>query len=167
MKLVWKDGAGSIRSGATEWPITVAPTLPFEYSGIFYNDDTDARFHYRADGARDLLTDDEVLALRQYIEGQQPPAAVPNPAAEEAELTAAVQQHLDEGARQKGYGSILAACSYAASTDATFAAEAATAVAWRDAVWAYCYAQLARYQAGQRAQPTAAQLIAELPPLVW
>jgi len=48
-----------------------------------------------------------------------------------------------------------------------WAAEAAAFAAWRDAVWTYAYAELAKVQAGQRAQPTVTDLIAELPAIIW
>lgn len=83
------------------------------------------------------------------------------------ELTTAVQGHLDTTVQTRGYDSMLSCCSYVASTDAQFLAEAQAAVAWRDAVWRYCYDAQDEYTAGTRPVPTPEELIAELPALVW
>lgn len=105
------------------------------------------------------------LPLKPYIQSASEIAAVL-----QAELEQAVQAHLDTSARVKGYDDILSACTYANSANATFKAEGMEAVAWRDAVWTYCYGVLAAAQAGTRQIPTEAELISELKlqcPLVW
>ena len=84
-----------------------------------------------------------------------------------AEMTASVQSYLDTEARARSYDGILSLCSYAASVHPKFGPEGLAGVAWRDAVWAACYAILADVQAGQRAVPTEAELLAELPVMVW
>lgn len=84
-----------------------------------------------------------------------------------ANMTAAVQQHLDVKARERNYDGILSLCTYAASPNSKFAAEGQAGVEWRDAVWAKCYEILADVQAGTRPAPTAEQLIAELPGFTW
>lgn len=105
--------------------------------------------------------------------GIAPPAnaltAPPPPTADQviASLTAAVQAHLDATARTRNYDGILSLCSYAASTNPKFGPEGLAGVAWRDAVWAACYAVLAAVQAGTRTTPTAAELLAELPAMAW
>lgn len=95
--------------------------------------------------------------------------AMPSPTPEQiiSALTAAVQTHLDATARTRNYDGILSLCSYAASTSPVFGPEGLAGVAWRDAVWASCYAILAEVQAGNRTVPTAAELLAELPAMVW
>lgn len=85
----------------------------------------------------------------------------------EAELSKAVQRVLDTEARTHLYDGILSLCSYAESTNANFKAEALAGVAWRDAVWAHCYQVLSDIKAGNRAVPTAAELLAELPAMAW
>lgn len=60
------------------------------------------------------------------------------------------RSHLDFGAPVKGEPQIGDLC-----------------VTWRDSVWAHVEAAFADVQAGQRAQPTIAGLIAELPAIVW
>lgn len=85
----------------------------------------------------------------------------------QATLTKAVQEYMDATVQTRGYDNINSACSYAASTDAVFLAEAQACVAWRDKVWRFCYNTLAQVLAGQRDIPTADQLISELPTLEW
>lgn len=84
-----------------------------------------------------------------------------------ARLSAVVQSYLDTKPQERNYDGILSACSYATSTNPKFAAEGQACVAWRDDVWASCYQMLADVQAGTRAIPTEAELIAELPVLTW
>lgn len=84
-----------------------------------------------------------------------------------AQFTEIVQSWLDKTVQQRGYDSIHTACTYANSTDATFAAEGAACVAWRDKVWRHCYGVLDSVLAGERAVPTAEELISELPTLEW
>lgn len=82
-------------------------------------------------------------------------------------LTNVVQAFLDATARTRNYDGILSLCSYAASANPKFGPEGLAGVAWRDAVWASCYSILAEVQSGTRAVPTAAELMAELPAMVW
>ena len=92
----------------------------------------------------------------------------PAPALTAADFTSAVQSHLDATARTRNYDGILSACSYATSTNLPFSVEGQACVAWRDAVWLYCYQQLALVQAGTRTIPaTTAAFIAELPVISW
>jgi hypothetical protein len=68
----------------------------------------------------------------------------------------------------RGYDSIVSACSYVASTNPKFAAEAQQAIVARDATWSKLYEILAEVEAGTRPTPTSAEeVIAELPALVW
>lgn len=97
----------------------------------------------------------------------KPPPPPPTPEQIIAALTNAVQRHLDSTARTRNYDGILSLCSYAASANPKFGPEGLAGVAWRDAVWAACYAILADVQGGQRAVPTADELLAELPAMVW
>lgn len=97
----------------------------------------------------------------------KPPPPVPDPAQIKSALVAAVQSHLDTTAQQRGYDGILSLASYAASPNPPFAAEGDAGLAWRDAVWIYCYGVMAAVEAGTRPVPTADALIAELPPMIW
>lgn len=99
-----------------------------------------------------------------------PPAPEPPPlSAEEiiARLTAAIQKHLDDTARTRGYDGILSACSYATDINPPFAAEAQACVNWRSAVWSFSYGYMAEVQLGQHPIPTAEELISMLPEIVW
>jgi hypothetical protein len=96
-----------------------------------------------------------------------PPPPPPTQAEIEALLKTAVQGWLDDTARSRGYDGILSAASYATSTNPQFSAEGQACVKWRDAVWAYCWSALADVEAGKRAIPTEAGLLAELPAMVW
>lgn len=84
-----------------------------------------------------------------------------------AAIVSAVQAKLDSVARSRNYDGILSLCSYATSTDATFAAEGQAGVNWRDACWRYCYQVMDEVKAGGRPTPTPAELVAELPVIVW
>jgi hypothetical protein len=94
---------------------------------------------------------------------------VPPPTIEQIKnaMISAVQTRLDAEARTRGYDGILSLTSYATSTNAKFGAEGIAGRNWRDAVWAYCYQVLADVQAQTRPIPTEAELIAELPKMVW
>lgn len=83
------------------------------------------------------------------------------------DYAAAIQAHVDDAARARGYHDGFALAGYATSTVEAWAAEAAAFIAWRDAVLSYVYAQLALVQASARAQPTIEGLLAELPPIAW
>ena len=85
----------------------------------------------------------------------------------QAQFTAVVQAWLDKTVQERNYDNIHTACTYATSTDATFSAEGAACVAWRDKVWRHCYDVLNSVLAGERAVPTAEELINELPKLEW
>ena len=59
-----------------------------------------------------------------------------------ARLKAYVKQYLDETVQEKDYDSIENACSYASSTNPTFASEAQKAIKFRDDVWVTAYEML-------------------------
>jgi hypothetical protein len=111
------------------------------------------------------------LAFTHIIDGEmvyiEPPVIPPTEADIVSSLTKAVQWHLDETARTHNYDGILSLCSYATSTDPTFAAEGQAGVNWRDACWRYGYTMLGEIKAGLRTIPTPEELLAELPVMVW
>ena len=78
---------------------------------------------------------------------------------------ATVQVHLDENAQAHGYDGIVSACSYAAAPN-VFQAESIKFLSWRADVWAYCYAELGKVEAGARPIPELQAFISELPALV-
>ena len=83
-----------------------------------------------------------------------------------AEYTNAVQKRLDDFAKTRNYDSMMSACTYATSTNATFAAEGTYCVSARDATWAACYTVLEAVEAGGT-PPSLADLLASLPVLLW
>lgn len=85
----------------------------------------------------------------------------------QADYRQAIQAHLDAEAQTRSYDSAQSAASYASSTNTVWKAEAEAVIAWRDAVWVYAYAELAKVQAGERERPSVEELIAELPDIVW
>ena len=82
------------------------------------------------------------------------------------EIINAVQAHMDNEARKKGYDDIKSASDYAGTLN-EFQAEGEAALKWRAACWAYCYKVLADVKSGMRTAPTAAELVSELPAIVW
>lgn len=98
---------------------------------------------------------------------QAAPAPVPSLDEVRAQLTLAVQAHLDRTAKERGYDGILSCSTYATSTNVQFAAEGQACVSWRDVVWVACYAIMADVLAGNRPVPTEGELIAELPAMAW
>lgn len=84
-----------------------------------------------------------------------------------ADYENAIQGLVDTTATEKMFRDGVTLASYVASTNPQWAAEAQSFVAWRDAVWAYSYAELAKVQAGEREQPSPADFLAELPAIVW
>ena len=169
MKLIYsrQQGAGVVHNGTVQWSITTAPDLAFEYDGIFFNDERREYKHLRANG-QSVLTDAEQAAVVSWVGQQTAPPPPEESAAEiQQQIVQAVQDHLDTTARTRNYDGILSLCSYATSSNTTFAAEGQAGVEWRDAVWAYCYQVLADVQAQTRTIPTPAELIAELPTIDW
>jgi len=79
-----------------------------------------------------------------------------------------VEDHVNEVARTRRYTDAVSCASYVASTNTTWAAEAAAFVAWRDTIWAQIYALEDKALAGEISTvPTAEELIAGLPKIAW
>ena len=76
-------------------------------------------------------------------------------------LIETVQKILDDGAKEKGYDSIISACSYVGSTN--FGDEGRSFLDWRDAVWTYVYQLESDISDDTRTEPTIEEFIAELP----
>ena len=83
------------------------------------------------------------------------------------ELTAMVQEYMDKAVMARGYDGILSACSYVDTGVEKFDTEGAKCREWRSAVWAKCYEVLDDVLQGNRAVPTAEELLAMLPKLEW
>lgn len=94
-----------------------------------------------------------------------PPYVPPLPTVDDYKL--AIVWMLDAKAQERRYDSAVSISTYVGSTNPTWADEAQSFVAWRDAVWAYSYAELDKVLSGQRPQPTVEELLSELPVMVW
>lgn len=94
-----------------------------------------------------------------------PPYVPPLPTVDDYKL--AIVSMLDAKAQERRYDSAVSISTYVGSTNAQWAAEAQAYVAWRDAVWAYTYAELDKVLSGQRPQPTVEAFLGELPTMVW
>lgn len=121
-------------------------------------------FWYADDGSQDAyikagltkITDEEAQTILN-----QPRTPV------EADYIAAAQNLLDTGAQSKGYDSMLSLASYVTSSNATFKAQAAAGIAWRDAVWTEGYSVLAQIKAGTMTAPTLEAFLALMPVANW
>ena len=83
-----------------------------------------------------------------------------------AELTAALEAHYDTKACEKRYDNRLT-CALRAGYAGPFQAEGIAFAQWMDNCNAYGYQVLADCLAGTRTTPTEAELLAELPVMVW
>lgn len=110
---------------------------------------TETNRHYR-----ELL--ERVAAGTETLE----PWSEPMPTA--ADLTAAINEHVEAQARSMDYNSAAALAGYATSTIPAWAAQATAFIAWRDAVWLTAYELLEQHtQAGT--VPTEAEVLEALP----
>ena len=82
-------------------------------------------------------------------------------------IGSAVDNYTNTVAVARGYTSIVSACSYIASGNAAWKADAQAAIAWRDAVWAYVYQLQADVVAGTATVPEIPDLLAALPKIGW
>ena len=83
-----------------------------------------------------------------------------------AELTTALEAHYDAKAREKRYDNRLT-CALRAGYAGPFQAEGIAFAQWMDNCNAYGYQVTTNCLAGTRTAPTEAELIAELPVMVW
>lgn len=117
--------------------------------------------------------------IEKTVEGERQfrIVAIPEPSIEEKidkayqYLDNMVERRLDSFAQEKKYANIVSACSYATSSNKTFAAEAAYCVKMRDETYAKCYELindiLPKVQSGEREIPTWEEIEAQLPSLSW
>lgn len=83
-----------------------------------------------------------------------------------AQLTNAVQKHMDSEAKKYGYDDIKSAVTYAEEPSVPkFQAEGQAFRAWRSKCWAYCYDQMDKALAGTIPVPTQEELLTALPVL--
>lgn len=83
------------------------------------------------------------------------------------DMTAAIQNRLDDYAVSKGYNDILSAVSYAGSTHPVFGPQGIAARDWRDACWSKGLEILSQVEARTIPCPTEDELVAALPAPGW
>ena len=66
-------------------------------------------------------------------------------------LSSAIQQSLNTGSTTWGYDNIVSGCSYANSTNAQYAADAAALIKWRDDTWEWANAKFENVAPGTTA----------------
>jgi len=96
------------------------------------------------------------------------PALAPgyvSPADLQGSYSAAIQQHLDAKARERGYDGIQTAITYRDDPNPAFAAEALALFNWRSAVWTAATAMLAAVNPAS--PPTIEAVLAALPAFAW
>lgn len=104
----------------------------------------------------------------EFLIDQDPEVeAIINPPPSIDDYKLAIVAMLDSKAQERRYDGAVSISTYVGSTNPQWAAEAQAYVAWRDRVWTYAYAELDKVLAGQRPQPTVADLLGELPDMVW
>lgn len=93
----------------------------------------------------------------------------PPPSVEERKKVyeSAVQSHLDATAQTRGYDNTYTCLSYLNSTDEQWKRESNAFNAWRDSVWRKAHEILNAFMAGEIAQPSIEEVIAQLPPIDW
>ena len=75
---------------------------------------------------------------------------------------------MDEFAKKRGYDNMLSACSYATSTNATYAAEGQHCVNTRDQQWSTLYALFDQIDSGAIEMPTSVdEFVKLLPTMQW
>ncbi|KQV83224.1 hypothetical protein [Rhizobium sp. Root1220] len=105
------------------------------------------------------MSDEEVIEL----EDVQSTINIPTIAAYQG----AIQNLIDATAISKQFNDGVTLASYIGSTVDVWKDQATAFVAWRDNVWQYAYAELAKVQEGVRPQPTIADFLLELPEMLW
>lgn len=111
-------------------------------------------------GWRSIGSSDELVAGEVLVD--TPPG--PTMADAAAALTIDVQMWLDTTAQGNGYDSIASCVSYRDSAIAQWSADAAAAIAWRDAVWQACFQwQQSASDNPPTTFPTSAEVISQLP----
>jgi hypothetical protein len=111
-----------------------------------------------------LAAGKEIFVVDGVPELIDPPAPTPSEIVSAQESV--VRAYLNAGAAQRHYDSITTVCSYSTSTNAVFKADADACIPWRDACWEHYLIYVQTVAAGAPVW-TDAELIADLPVLVW
>lgn len=123
------------------------------------------------DGVEMNVPDDMSNRHRQLVAeweaaGNTIPAYEPQLTTED-DYRLAIQTLIDSHAQSRRYDHGNSLATYVTSSNSAWATEAQAFVIWRDAVWAYAYAELDKVLAGEREQPSVEAILGELPELVW
>jgi hypothetical protein len=112
--------------------------------------DWDGSASWTAPNGQTAIQSDTAQIGWTYANGTftDPNPYVPTQAEIVSNITSAIQQSLDAGAKAWGYDNIVSAASYANSTNTQYAADAKALIGWRDAVWAWAIPQFATVAAG-------------------
>jgi len=84
----------------------------------------------------------------------------------EEEAAIAIQQKLDEKAKEYQYDNILSAATYYNSTNSKFKADAEAFVKWRDDVWVWAYDLLDKVKKAEIEKPTLENILSQIPNFV-
>lgn len=82
-------------------------------------------------------------------------------------FTFALEQAIDDKAKEKNYASTVSCVSYKDSTNAQWSAEAQAFIAWRDDCYTYAYNYLDQCESGVIVNPDIEDFISGLPALEW
>lgn len=106
--------------------------------------------------------------LRDNITGKRIEAIIPVPPPEQiiADLTRALEAYYDTTAHERRYDNRLT-CALRAGFAGPFQSEGTAFAIWMDTCNAHCYQVMLDCQNGIRGIPSAEELIAELPKLIW
>lgn len=112
---------------------------------------------------------EQTWVVEDYSEEVIAAIAQQNLNANKTKLMQDAQESLDHFARQKGYDNILTACSYATSTNASFAADGQYCVEKRDATWTKLFEIFAEMDSGTRESNITYTTLqqGEMPDLTW
>lgn len=113
------------------------------------------------------LSQDSMELLGLVAIADDPPAPLSPEVIQEIVITS-VQQRLDSFARERGYDSILSACTYATSSIPQFVQDSKTCTDARDNTWAVLYDLLEQVKQGFADMPQSyADVEPLLPTLTW
>lgn len=113
---------------------------------------------------RDGTTTENIAAVEAVIAAHDPLKVSPEKV--QRDLEAALDAYINSVARAKGYDSRITATLRAGYPN-PWQAEGIAFGQWMDNCYMTAYSILAAVQSGHRGVPTEAELIAEMPPMVW
>lgn len=147
--------------------------MPYAFEGGICTDARDGAIEItdaQYEEALNAISDGQAISINGGFAIVDAPAidgSQPNDPPTMADYEDAIQAIVDGTAKTKLFRDGVTLASYTASTNPVWASEAQAFVAWRDGVWTYAYAELAKVQAGERDQPNVADFLAEITPISW